>query len=402
MDAFLHDDDSFDNFGRDALMPYSGHSAEFVEAKTKRWLKHAAAKSLPNSPGIYGFVDAKGHLIYVGKSKSLRSRVLSYFMPNHKHEKAGYITAHARRVVWETQPSEFAALIREQKLICRWQPRFNVVGMPKTLRAGYLCLGKSPATFYLATKRDPNAIACEGPFFGTTRLNRVIEVFNRIFKLRDCKDRVGFKFGDQLTLFDDPKRAGCLRAELQTCLGPCAAFCSKSAYENQASHAASFLMKPDEQIVDDLEQSMHRAAKQLQFEQAARYREDWQVMRWITRKLLDNEQARTSFHFIYPVAGADGRDIWYLIRSGKVEHAVARPTTAAAWVRCREEIIRWTLSSQKFSVQYDGGANTLHIVAAWFRQHRSELKQTKSLENVPTKFADAIEHFDAKPLQVAV
>ncbi len=80
--------------------------------------------------------------------------------------------------------------------------------MPKRQRAAYLCIGRAPAElFYLSYKPDPNARVSEGPFHGAHRLSRVVEVLNRLFKLRDCKDQQGFVFGDQLTLFDDPRRA---------------------------------------------------------------------------------------------------------------------------------------------------------------------------------------------------
>ncbi len=127
MDAMLEDDREFTDFGRDWLMPYPKQSATYASGNSKEQLKVAIRKSMPAQPGIYGFIDVDGRLIYVGKSKSLRSRVLSYFLSHNEQEKAGLITETASRVVWETQPSEFAALLREQKLISRWQPRYNVV-----------------------------------------------------------------------------------------------------------------------------------------------------------------------------------------------------------------------------------------------------------------------------------
>ncbi len=384
MDAFLEHDCQFADFGRDALMPFTKSVASRVRATETEKLRTAVRQSVPKTPGIYGFVCGDGHLIYVGKSNSLRGRVLSYFLPNHANEKAGEIATTAREVLWEEQPSEFAALLREQKLISRWQPRFNVVGMPRRQRAAYLCLGRGPANcFYVTTKIDPKARAIEGPFNGLTRLTRVAEILNRRFQLRDCSDKNKFAFADQLTLFDDPRRPGCLRVELGTCLGPCAAACSKSAYERRTREAEDFLRGGDVQIVDELELAMRHAAERQQYELAARYREDWQLTRWITQKLLQNEQARAAYNFLYPVIGCDGRDIWYLIRSGRVEHAVQRPTTANRWRKSREEILRWAASESGLAGPYDGGANTLHIVAAWFRKNRDQLKLARPLADLP-------------------
>ncbi len=384
MDAILECENQFVDFGRDWLMPYQRDDACRIRAANRHSLRAAVRSELPQSPGIYGFVNGEGKLVYVGKSKALRSRVLSYFLPNNQDEKAGQIASVATEILWETQPTEFAALLREQKLISRWQPRFNVVGMPRRQRTAYLCVGRGPAEcFYLSSKPDKKARASEGPFHGLTRLRRVVEVLNHIMRLRDCNDKTKFDFRDQLTLFDDPRRAGCLRAELQTCLGPCAAFCTRGEYDRQIAAAVEFLKGNNVKLVDELEAAMLRAAGRLQFELAARLREDWQMVQWITRKLFDNEQARSQYNFIYPLKGCDGRDIWYLIRAGKVEHAIARPTSRVAWRQARAEILSWAAATSCLEGMYDGGANTLHIVAAWFRKNRDDLKMVKSIAQLP-------------------
>ena len=383
MDAILDNDFTFADFGRDWLLPYPRPLASRVWAASKAQLQLVVRQQMPRSPGIYGFVNAQGKLVYVGKSKSLRNRVLSYFLPNSEEDKAGQIAAQATEVLWETQPSEFAALIREQKLISRWQPRYNVIGMPRRQRAAFLCVGRGPAeTFYVTNKVDKKARYSEGPFHGLTRLTRVAEILNRLFQLRDCKDKTKFTFDDQLSLFDDPKRAGCLRVELGTCLGPCASFCSRRQYENQVLAAIEFLRAGKTEMVAQLEQAMFRASQRMHFELAARLREDLQMVQWITKKLVQNEQARRQYNFIFPVAAVDGRDTWYLIRGGKVEHAVARPRTATQWKKCHSEIQRWAACTNSLQGLYDGGAGTLHIVAAWFRQNQKELQKVCSIDSI--------------------
>ncbi|MFN9907209.1 MAG: nucleotide excision repair endonuclease, partial [bacterium] len=112
-------------------------------------------------------------MIYVGKSKALRARLLSYFLPGVRDEKAGHILKHARGIVWETQPSEFAALVREQSLIRTWQPTLNVVGMPNRSQPAYLNLGRGPAeSFYVSRQWDTRASICRGPFYGSSKLFR--------------------------------------------------------------------------------------------------------------------------------------------------------------------------------------------------------------------------------------
>src|SRR5262249_33533929 len=116
-------------------------------------LKALVRRDAPRAPGVYGMIDARGELVYVGKAKCLRSRLLSYFRPNSRDPKAGKIVAETRQLAWEPAPSEFAALLRELELIRRWQPRWNVQGQPKRLRRGYVCVGRRPAPYVFLARQ---------------------------------------------------------------------------------------------------------------------------------------------------------------------------------------------------------------------------------------------------------
>ncbi len=239
MEAILESEvfghETFVNFGADFLLPHPQQELARIESSNQAELRDLVRKYAPKSPGCYGMIDAVGRLSYVGKSKFLRSRLLSYFMPNHEDEKAGRIIQTAHRIVWETQPSEFAALLREQQLIRTFKPRFNVVGIPNRQKSLFLCLGKSPAaTFYVANEADSQAIAWEGPLVGAGRVRRAAEILNRGFKLRDCSNQTTMMFLDQRQLFDLEARAVCVRHEMKTCLGPCAFGCSKREYYNKS------------------------------------------------------------------------------------------------------------------------------------------------------------------------
>src|SRR5207245_3863369 len=84
-----------------------------VTGKRPSRLRDKVRRHGPRRPGVYGMVDGRGELIYVGKAKSLRTRLLSYFRTNSRDPKAGRILQHTRAIVWEPAPSEFAALLRE-------------------------------------------------------------------------------------------------------------------------------------------------------------------------------------------------------------------------------------------------------------------------------------------------
>ena len=124
------EDVKFAGFGPNSLDPHAPRELTEVGGKLPGELRKAVRTSVPKLPGVYGMLDRDERLIYVGKSKSLRNRLLSYFNPAVAEEKAGRIITAAERIVWEESSSEFAALLREQQLIRRWTP----VGMCRRCR----------------------------------------------------------------------------------------------------------------------------------------------------------------------------------------------------------------------------------------------------------------------------
>ena len=403
MDARLNDS-AFVDFGEDLLYPFArvglnridGHNAwqgQPVEAAADQSgnacsgaLRADVRRYVPRVPGVYGMLDTLGRLIYVGKSKCLRNRLLSYFLPNNEEDKAGRIVQSTCAIVWEYQPSDFAALLREQSLIRAFQPRYNVQGMPRRQQPIYVCLGRAPAEqFYTARQQDPKALYCVGPLFGATRAGRAVEVLNRVFQLRDCSSKQPCSFTDQLQLFDLALRPGCLRLEIQSCLGPCIAACSRSTYSRQVDMARAFLEGRNDSPVDELTLAMQRAAAGRHFEQAVVLREDLKAISWLNRRAGDMAQARRRYTFVYPVKsqtsaqqplGHASREVWYLIRRGVIEGAVAGPTSTAEKRQVDELIKKWLADDRHVGNSFTPRAETLALVTSWFRNNRAELKRT--------------------------
>lgn len=385
MDAEWNDATFFD-FGPDALYPYERGPLSRIEADDRRQMQALVRRNLPKIPGVYGMVDLKGRLVYVGKSKALRNRVLSYFLPHNEEDKAGRIVQSAAAIVWETHPTEFAALLREQFLIRRWQPRFNTQGIPRRARPVHICLGRAPAEqLYTSRNPDPKAICAVGPFQGATRAARAVEVLNRLFKLRDCSSKQRFSFSDQMQLFDIAPRPGCIRYEIKTCMGPCTFGCTRGAYDDQLELARSFLTGADSQAVDQLEEQMQTAAERLHFEQAARLREDLRAVEWLARRVGDVAMARKNFTFVYRPPAVDGGDVWYLIRRGVVEGALAAPRTAKQRARTDRAIVKWLEQDNHVGLKFSPRPETLALVTSWFRNQRAEFQHTYRPENIPAQ-----------------
>ncbi|MEM9825669.1 MAG: GIY-YIG nuclease family protein [Planctomycetota bacterium] len=392
MEATSNHAPSVFDFGVNPLDPFPRRRVDWVTSSVRDQLRERVRTSCPNVPGVYGMVDRRGDLIYVGKSKQLRSRLLSYFADSNAENKGGRIITGARTIQWETQPSEFASLLREQQLIRRLTPRFNVQGVPKRQRPVYLCLGRRPATFFIAAKPPTGAmIAVEGPFYGAGRMTQAAELLNKTFRLRDCANKQVFHFAEQLSLFEMDYRPGCLRLETGTCLGPCAAACTRAEYDVAVNAAESFMDGFNHEPIVLTQDSFERAMENRQYELAGRLHASMKALEYVDRKLSMLATARRTHSFVYDVAGFDGRRIWYLIQSGEVVDVLAPSKTGSLDKDSQAKLRLWKKRLKNRLGRGQGPhPHTLSIVAAWFRKHRDELQRTfqpTARGTAPTKVA---------------
>ncbi len=273
-------------------------------------------------------LDGRDRLIYVGKAKNLRARLLCYFRENSRDPKAGKIIRDTKRLVWEQTGDEFAALLRELELIQRIRPRYNVLGVPGLQRHHYLCIGKSPAPYvYVASKPSGNELGTYGPFVKRYKSDDAARRLNDLFRLRDCPQTVALSFAEQGELFDGNRGAKCLRLELGTCSGPCVGACTRADYAAGVRGAKAFLDGRNRTILRTLREQMEAAAAGFEFEKAASLRDKLQSLEWLDDRLSLLRTARDRNSFVYPLAGNDGRTRWYLIHRGEVQ-AVAFPPEA--------------------------------------------------------------------------
>jgi excinuclease ABC subunit C len=358
-------------FGPNRLDPWPAAVSQ-VQAARRGELKARLARECPRRPGVYGMLDRQGQLIYVGKAKDLRKRLLSYFRPRRVDRRAARILGQTRAVLWEGAASEFAALLRELELIQQWRPQFNVQGRPGRHLRTYVCLGRPPAP-YLYLSCRPRAVAF-GPVLGRRRAAAVVRLLNDRFRLRDCPQPQPMVFAREGELFP-VRAAGCIRYEIGTCLGPCAALCGRADYAKQVHAARRFLEGNKRGLFEVLEKEMAASAAALQFERAASLRDQLDSLRWLDRQLERVRQAREHNTFIYPVPGQAGRHVWYFVLRGKVVRAFAAPTDATG----RRRLAR--LAAELFSKPTTADEPTpddmdhVFLVASWFRTHPDERRR---------------------------
>jgi excinuclease ABC subunit C len=364
---------AFTGFGPCALAPGDDPPTPVV---VEGRLRTRVLRECPPVPGVYGMLDPAGELIYVGKAKSLRGRLLSYFRPGSRDPKAGRILEQTQAIAWEPGTTEFAALLRELELIRRWLPRMNVQGQPQRQKRCYLCLGRGPAPYAFVAGRPPrNTVAHFGPVPAGEQAREAARRVNDLFRLRDCPRTPEIVFAGQQELFPVLYSPGCLRHDIGTCSAPCAARCTSAGYASQIDRALAFLAGEDRSILEPLEREMHAAAEALTFEKAAALRDRLAPLQWLDGHLTALREGRGQ-SFVYEADG-DGETWWYLIHQGRPRAALRRPETAEEY-RGAGVLLESLWSRDRGREPTLDEVDAVLLVLSWFRQHPEERLRTLS------------------------
>ncbi len=381
MTRILNRNAQFENFGPSILSRQmrgllKRHSIPSARLDARKLLRDEC----PYHPGVYGWIDRDGTLIYVGKSKSLRKRLLSYFAKTPADHKMLRIRQHSEQLVWEPNSSELLALIREQELIYRWRPDFNKQGQPTRTQPAFLCLsGGTAPTAFLARRLSSRAQYCFGPISGTNRLGRAVIALNQVFRLRDCPDKVRFEFNNQKTLFEDPGTAQCIRYELGSCPGPCAGLCSKSEYQKNVNLCLDFLHGCDRTVLPTLVDKMKWAASKEAYERAAALRDYHDDLTWLDRRLTALRNAKHWLNGVIPIAAPRKRTAWMVMRGGRLVHSLTCPDRPERASRAHQTIARIATQSPQLPNNVLE-MNLQLIVMSWLRKNPEMRSRLVSFE----------------------
>lgn len=370
--ATLFPVDTFDGFGPTVARP-ADFAPELgrVRSRKQQRLRTGVREAAPKRPGVYGMLGRYGDLIYIGKAKSLRARLMSYFRES-RDPKAGRILRNTHTLVWETVSDEFGALVRELELIRRHRPRLNVLGQPGRLRYCYVCLGRAPAPYaYVSRSPTGKDLGVYGPFTSAGRAGLAVRRLNDWYRLRDCSQAVAMHFADQSELFPAERSPGCLRYEIGTCSGPCAGTCTRNGYGAQVRAAKRFLEGTDARPLSDLSSKMVQAADGMEFERAAAYRDKLSELEWLAEKLSWLRNARAENTFVYPLIGADGRTVWYLIHRGRVRGACFEPKCSRSATAARL-LLNDVFAADPGPGVIPGQVDHVLLVSGWFRKYPVE------------------------------
>jgi excinuclease ABC subunit C len=228
------------------------------------------AKGLPKAPGVYLMKDAKGRVIYIGKSASLRDRVGSYFQASTKleHKKAGLLDEVVDFEFLQTD-SEVEALLAENRLIKDTQPKYNARLLDdKTFPYLMITTGDEfPGVFVTRVPRT-DGVKLYGPFTSVYALKEAVTLLQKAFKFRTC--HLDIRSDDPNNRFFRP----CLLYPIHQCTAPCANKIDKQTYRDDIHRLIRFLDGDKQKVIAQMEKEMLEASKEMNFERAAKLRDE--------------------------------------------------------------------------------------------------------------------------------
>jgi excinuclease ABC subunit C len=220
------------------------------------------AKSLPQKPGIYFFLGKDKEVLYIGKARSLRNRVHSYFLPT-TDSKVHKILAETREIDTILTESEREASFLESNFIREYQPRFNErLKDDKSFPYLKLTQNESYPGIYLTRKVEADGARYFGPFSPAHQARKTILLLNRYFGIRDCREAIPGR-----------RRRPCLQFDLKLCSAPCVGFITESEYKESVDNALLFLEGKVEELLRILQPKMKEASSSQRFEEAAQWRD---------------------------------------------------------------------------------------------------------------------------------
>ena len=290
-----------------------------MSKKPRHFLKGGGAISpareklshLPDLPGVYLFKDDQESVLYIGKSKSIRNRVRSYFHGSAKHNlRIKLMVSRIHDFSLIVTDTEAEALILEEQLIKRHHPRYNVALKDgKSYPYCKLTVGEMYPRLVLVREKIDSISEYYGPYTSVKDARQVLKAVMTYFPLRTSK-----------MLLDGKKTyRPCLNFQMKRCLAPCQGDVSVEDYEKIVRQVRLFLKGRDQELLQELEKRMKQSSKKLEFEKSAQYRDQIQAMRRIfARQMVLDVQGKDQDVFnLYRESDSTGVQVLF-IRNGRL------------------------------------------------------------------------------------
>lgn len=230
--------------------------------------------SLTHQPGVYRMYDASGDIIYVGKAKDLRKRVGSYFRSQVDSPKTQTLVKQICNIEVTVTNTEAEALILENNFIKKYRPRYNVL-LRDDKSYPYILVSEHQhprLAFHRGTRREKGRYF--GPFPNGVAVRNSLRLLQKLFPIRQCEDS-----------YYRARSRPCLQYQLKRCLAPCVkGYCSDDEYNEQVDLAKRFLEGKNQEVIDQLVTNMETASNSLDFERAARFRDQIAALRQVQER----------------------------------------------------------------------------------------------------------------------
>lgn len=229
----------------------------------------AILETLPLLPGVYRMLGASGEILYVGKARSLKNRVSSYFQKNIESPKTRALVERIRDIEVTLTASETEALLLEQTLIKELKPPYNIL-LRDDKSYPFLFVSEGEDYPRIGFHRGPKKQKGRyfGPYPGSQAVRESLQLLQKLFQVRQCED----------TFFRNRERP-CLQYQIKRCRAPCVKLLSPDEYARDVRHTVLFLEGRNEEVMHDLMARMNQAADALDFELAVIYRDQLAALR---------------------------------------------------------------------------------------------------------------------------
>lgn len=224
-------------------------------------------KTLPNSPGVYQYFDKNDTIIYVGKAKNLKKRVASYFTKNHDNAKTRILVRKIVRLEHIVVNTETDALLLENNLIKKYQPRYNVL-LKDDKSYPWICIKKERFPRIFSTRRViKDGSEYFGPYTNVKTVYALLDLIKELYPLRTCN------YDLSQAKIDADKYKVCLEYHLKNCKGPCEGLQDEDDYMNAVKAVRNIIKGNFKESIESLQEIMMSFASDMKFEEAQKIKE---------------------------------------------------------------------------------------------------------------------------------
>ncbi len=237
-------------------------------------------KTLPNTPGVYQYFDKNGKILYIGKAKNLKKRVISYFTKTHENGKTGVLVKKIASVKHIVVTSEADALLLENSLIKKYQPRYNVL-LKDDKSYPYICIKNERFPKVFMTRNIiKDGSEYFGPYTSVRTVKALLSLIKELYTIRTCN----YNLSEEN--IEKGKFKVCLEYHIKNCLGPCEGLQSKEDYQKDIKAIRNIIKGNFKEVLSHFEEMMYAFANDMDYEQAQNIKEKIE--------LLSNYQAKST------------------------------------------------------------------------------------------------------------